>query len=397
MRLTLAFCLLCLSCLLCNTVSQSVYAQQDSVKVKKPELKGYVKYLPSARLFKDTLNEMQVNTDQLVHNRLNFRWEPKASFGIYASVRTRVFYGSTLTQFPEFSSILEEDMGAMDLSHVVVNQNTWLLHTMSDRLYLDFKKNKWQVSVGRQRINWGINTVSNPNDLFNNFSFFDFDYEERPGSDAVRVQYYASELSRVEFAYSPKRNFNTRVAAMLYAFNYKSYDFQLISGYFNDRMVLGGGWAGSIKGLGFKGEFSYFNDINPVPGIRRDNLVAATGIDYRFTNGLYIMSEYLYNQMRSFNTFNPFFAFVPFSADNLSFTEHAVFAQGMYPISMIMNVGLAGFYYPQLDIFFAAPTLSINLGSHFDLLFITQVFAATQGSVIANANYNLAAWIKWSF
>ena len=35
-----------------------------------------------------------------------------------------------------------------------------------------------------------MNLVWNPNDLFNAFSFVDFDYEERPGSDALRIQKY---------------------------------------------------------------------------------------------------------------------------------------------------------------------------------------------------------------
>jgi hypothetical protein len=61
--------------------------------------------------------------------------------------------------------------------------------------YLDYTAGKWQFRVGRQRINWGVNLVWNPNDVFNSFSYFDFDYEERPGSDAVRVQYYTGTTS----------------------------------------------------------------------------------------------------------------------------------------------------------------------------------------------------------
>lgn len=30
----------------------------------------------------------------------------------------------------------------------------------------------------------------NPNDWFNTYNYFDFDYEERPGTDAIRVRVY---------------------------------------------------------------------------------------------------------------------------------------------------------------------------------------------------------------
>ena len=37
------------------------------------------------------------------------------------------------------------------------------------------------ATAGRQRINWGQTFVWNVNDVFNAYSYFDFDYKERPG------------------------------------------------------------------------------------------------------------------------------------------------------------------------------------------------------------------------
>ena len=59
---------------------------------------------------------------------------------------------------------------------------------------------KWELTLGRQRINWGVNLAFNPNDLFNAYSLIDFDYQERPGSDAIRFQYFTNELSSFETA-----------------------------------------------------------------------------------------------------------------------------------------------------------------------------------------------------
>ncbi len=54
-----------------------------------------------------------------------------------------------------------------------------------DRLFLDFVKDDFQITVGRQRIAWGTCWVWNPTDLFNPLEVLDFDYEERPATDAL--------------------------------------------------------------------------------------------------------------------------------------------------------------------------------------------------------------------
>ena len=59
------------------------------------------------------------------------------------------------------------------------------------------------LRIGRQRINWGVNLAWNPNDLFNAYSLIDFDYQERPGSDAIRFQYYMGDLSVLNLQYNP--------------------------------------------------------------------------------------------------------------------------------------------------------------------------------------------------
>ena len=61
---------------------------------------------------------------------------------------------------------------------VLLSADSWFLHTMLDRAWIDYTRGKLQLRLGRQRINWGTNLVWNPNDVFNTFSYFDFDYEE---------------------------------------------------------------------------------------------------------------------------------------------------------------------------------------------------------------------------
>ena len=75
-----------------------------------------------------------------------------------------------------------------------------VFHIMIDRLYLQWNDDSWQFKVGRQRINWGVNLAWNPNDIFNAYSLYDFDYEERPGTDALRFQKFIGYAGGYEIA-----------------------------------------------------------------------------------------------------------------------------------------------------------------------------------------------------
>ncbi len=360
----------------------------------QPSLQGYVKYLPAARVAYDFSD---ANVDHLLHQRFNARWDFNEHLSFRGSLRTRLFYGYGVGNVPGFADFIADDFGSFDAGGNLISTDNVLLHTIADRFHLDWHKDKWHVRLGRQRINWGINMVSNPNDLFNVYSFFDFDYEERPGADALRVQYFASALSRVELAYSPGRTARESVAAMLYSFNRKGYDVQFVSGYFRNRYAVGTGWAGSIKDTGFKGELTFFTDLEPQADVQASNVVVALSADHRFGSGLYVVLEYLYNQQREGVEVDLQFFTQPLRADNLSFTDHALFANATYPVSPVSTLGLAGFYYPSEEGFFISPNWNYGVAENLDLLLISQIFAGSRNSLLGQAGYLVAAALKWSF
>ena len=113
------------------------------------------------------------------------------------------------------------------------------MHTILDRLYVDFQSGKWQVIAGRHRINWGMNLVWNPTDIFNTFSVFDFDYEERPGTDAVLVKYYSSSTSHLEVVYELADNLEESSVVGRGKLNFENYDVQLFTGYQKQYWVAG--------------------------------------------------------------------------------------------------------------------------------------------------------------
>ena len=138
----------------------------------------------------DSLSGPFIN-DNLIHNRLNFKGYVNENITFAAEFRNRLFTGDMVRIGPVIFGDDRQMIRAGSICHgIFLNEQSFFLNTTVDRLWVDFNYGKFQARVGRQRINWGQTLVWNPNDIFNAYSFFDFDYVERPGSDAVRLQYY---------------------------------------------------------------------------------------------------------------------------------------------------------------------------------------------------------------
>jgi hypothetical protein len=228
--------------------------------------------------------------DNLIHNRLNFKWNNKSdNFKAALELRNRLIIGESASTIPGYAKMIDTDNGFVKLSDNLLNGNSYVLNSKIDRAYIDYTKDKFQVTIGRQRINWGQCFTWNPNDLFNAYSFFDFDYVEKPGSDAIRLQYYTSNTSTLEFAIKEDNNHNV-TSAFLYRFDKWNYDIQFLGGILNEQdYVIGTGWSGNIKGASFRGEISYFqpkHNFADTTGI----LVVSLGTDYTSVRSI-IQSE----------------------------------------------------------------------------------------------------------
>ncbi len=177
---------------------------------RKWSMNGYLKYMQTVNVADGTDSLL---VDNLLHNRLNFQWFPSEALTFRVDLRSRIFYGDLVDLIPQYGKFIDVNNDYFDLSWMPVNRDNLVLHTMIDRAYLRWTHEKLEVTLGRQRINWGINLAWNPNDIFNAYSFFDFDYEERPGSDAVRVAYYTGFASSVQFAIKAADDLDELVAA----------------------------------------------------------------------------------------------------------------------------------------------------------------------------------------
>lgn len=346
-----------------------IYSFSQDQKERNWTLNGYVKNLQSVYKI-DGFDSYLI--DNLVHNRLNFKWYTNDHLTVRVEMRNRLFYGDLVKLSPGFGDQIEEaNNDVLDLSFHWQESEGSVINSTLDRVYLEYVKNNWEIRLGRQRINWGISTVWNPNDVFNAFSFTDFDYEERPGSDALRVKHYTGVASSIEVAVNAAETWDERVAAMLFKWNAFQYDFQLLSGVANNEFVLGAGWAGNVGNAGLKGEMSYFT---PLEGNDPSSFAFTIGADYSFSNSLYTGIGYLYNSNGvTRGSLADLFSF-QLSAKNLYPFRHALFANASYPITPLINGVLAIIYSPvPSKPLFINPTLTWSIAQNWDLDIVGQL------------------------
>lgn len=372
---------------------------QDNWK-SKFDFKGYLKYLTSVR-FEDVNEDWM--TDQLLHNRLEFRYYPSEKWTIDLEMRNRLFFGQQVSYLNSIDTIdypgyIEDDGGFFNLSHNWASGNSYVLNTTIDRFFLDYAAGNWQVRAGRHRINWGQNLVWNPNDVFNAYSYFDFDYEERPGTDAVRVQYFTGFTSAAEFVYQLGDNMDEMSFTGLYKFSKWNYDFQFLGGQVKRDLVIGTGWSGDIKGGGFRGEFTYFHDKDSL-GDSVGQLVASISGDYTFTNSLYLHASVIYNSKGSTGNagvINPNLLRET-SAKYLTLSRMDLFGEVAYQISPLWRADVASIVNPFDGSYFVSPSAIYSLADNMELLFIAQLFSGDEGTEFGGIGKLFYFRLKWAF
>ena len=340
-----------------------------------------------------------------LQNRINVRWTPSTHVTFHWQMRTRMFAGDLvrdinrwaeeIPDFPRYADAIDVDDGLVNMSWLIAEEDRWLLHYIPDRLYLEWNRGDWNVRLGRQRVNWGVNMITNPNDIFNIYSFYDFDYPERPGSDAIRIQRFLGFSSRMELAVSPDRDLENSVAAMLYSFNARGYDIQLIGGYYRERLATGAGWAGNLRDAGLKGEVMFYADIDETDGSRATNFIVSASIDYMFPNSLFLVTEALYNKEGGMDEFS--LLAEPLTPDNPSFSRFQFTAQGSYPIHPLLDASLAAIWYPDEQAVYLSPSATWSVITDLDLRVLAQVFISSGDSAFANAGNVVLASLKYNF
>lgn len=350
------------------------------------QYKGYLKELGAFSLSNDLST---IRYDNIVHHRLETVWFVREGFSIRADVRNRWISGYTAREMPGYGELIGTDPGFVDLSHNWVDRRGHVLNSSVDRLHGSWEGDAWEVHVGRQRLNWGKSMVWNPNDLFNTYSWLDFDYEERPGTDAVRIQHHWGFASSLEIGYRMARDFDRTVLAGMWRGNTGTYDWQGIAGYYGGDWVLGGGWSGYIESSGFKGEASLF--------LPDGTLTASVGGDHMLQSGVYLSGELLYNGGFEDAPGSESSLFQPPTASNLFIAKSGYFvnASGSPHPLVSAGVGLMGSFTRSVHILI--PQVSYSVAENVDFLVLAQLLRGRTLRDLTDTPNGVYLRLKWSY
>jgi hypothetical protein len=381
-----------LTCLRITALSQEEPKESsDSSHVSKTSLNGYISnlYSPQYNNFQD-----KWKTTKYLNQRLNFFWTPTQNLSFSAQLRSRLIYNQEAAD-TNFLSINDGWVRQKDKIYFNIN---------FDRFYFKFTKDKFELTVGRQRINWGQSFVWNPNDIFNSYSYFDFDYIERPGSDAIRLQFYNSFISSTELAF--KIDIDNKITlAGIHRFNLSGWDYQVLGGLLSSQdAIFGAGFTGNIKSVSIYGEGSYFRPL--INSIDRSSFAMLDlGCSKTFGNNLGLTFESLY--VNKDLTVNNLLGYFSGSLDvrKIAFAKINLFGSISYPITPLINGSFAMMWFPDpggINGFYTGPSLDFSIGNNLGLSLIAQYFEGNVSDSVSIQRQKQTlvlsfARLKWNF
>lgn len=384
--------LLLFSGILIFCLQEIVCAQEDSTLAKPSfQVGGYIKFLETQSF--DQISNTHSAT-HLLHNRLRLKWNPTANWTVQGEIRNRIFWGSGVRNNPFFTSFLRNQNEWLLLGDAWINQSNLVAHTMIDRLFVDWKWKKMDIRLGRQRINWGMATLWNPNDIFNAYNFLDIDYEERPGSDALKGKYHFENLAAIEVVYAQTSK-KTSIFAAKYFFNTANIDFQLIAGNYHGAATFGAGLAGNLGDGGIKAEFQQYvkkDENNPA----QTNFTMS--YDYMFNKGWFLSLGYLVNSLGLVTPINNF-NLVDFrlSSKNLMPTKHNYLLTASKQVGPLSSLALTTVYAPKTNLLIAVPSFTYSISNNVEGNLFVQSFFAELNSSFQSVSTMLLARLRWSF
>ncbi len=360
---------------------------------------GYAKYLFSVGKYPFLKQRL---SDHLLHVRLNSRYYFSDRWNAALEARLRFYYGSSVEKIPNFKSEIKHHYSLRNLGLEFLSTANHLGYAEIDRAYLDYQGDFTEVTIGRQRIPWGTSLVWNVIDLFNPLSFLDFDYEEHPGADALRAQYFTGPVSHLEWVVAPHPRLNNSTWALMWATHKGEYDFYFLGGLKQRRRILGFAFSGYIGDAGLRGELKVSDA--PQKGLRswanvfagplnrqnKANIQAVLSFDYAFANSFYTHSEIYYNRDGLSDKTSGLYWNQIQRVDMLSPARWSLFQECAYDLSPLLRADVFLMLNPADHSLIWAPSLSWNALANLDIYligFLTHGDAFTTFGSMGKAGY----------
>jgi hypothetical protein len=266
-----------------------------------------------------------------------------------------------------------------------------------DRLWIDATCGDLEVRAGRQRVAWGTNLVWNPIDVFNPSSWLDFDNEEKPGTDAIRAQYYLGPASEIDAAWAPGRRVTDTDAAVRIKVNRWGYDWMWIGGRRADDHVAGFGWTGSVAGGGFRGEALLGRPRSGPDRTGRGYLNASISGDYTFANTTYLQVSGLFESRGTTGDAGGLELLEAVARGDLSPGRWALFGEIAKDLTPLWRADLVAIVNPSDGSSYLGPTLTWSATPNTDVTAQALLFAGRDGTEFGGDGRIWMVRAKYSF
>ena len=294
--------------------------------------------------------------------RLDFETHPDDAVTIGANVNIQKYFGSRTWNMLDF---LPKDIWQPIFQLQNTPKEMWITEfpiAVADTLFLDnvylkaaFKY--FDLTVGKQQISLGKGYAWNPLDIFNVKQLLDPTYEQT-GVNAVRAEIPVKDRTSLDFILSPKSDWDNSVKMMqlktgiaqfditgtVAQYNWKRTNLDLqgfsIAELTEQRTLLGGAIEGELFGIGLRAEGAWNLMEN-----QDDFTEIILGADYTFTNGMYILMEYLHNENGAKDLqnleLNSYLQYL--NGETHSLMQNYLFSFLNYPLSGFLQFGVLTF------------------------------------------------------
>jgi hypothetical protein len=362
-------------------------------------LSGYFRETPivwdQARLYIASSGS-QYTLDNLLHCRQNLKWYAFDNVTLGLELKERVCAGKDAALFVDGISYVPRPP-YFGWTRRFVDDKDLLVEGTIDRLWAELAWKSAELTVGRQRIAWGTNLVWNPTDIFNPSSPLDFDNEEKPGTDAARLQLYMGPNSSAEIAVAPGRDADSTTAAVRIKVNRWRYDWIMIAGRRASEGVAGFSWAGSIAGGAFRGELLFASPRSTGSNWKNVYLTGSVSGDYTFSSSLYLQGSVLYYERGTTGKAGGEKLLQSFMRGNLTPGRASVFGEVAKDLSPLWRADLVGILNPNDKSFYIGPSLRWSAVTNLDLTFLGLLFGGDDGTEFGDESTMIMLWGKYSY
>ena len=303
------------------------------------DFSGYVVNLPTYQKINNRISEALGIDESSFLDLTRLRLRPT----LYPSSKATIVLEYEIDPLYQSSALLfgtppdRTNRQNFDLRWTSIAESNFVLTHYVDRLYLRYAFKMGDMTIGRQRISWGTGRIWNPTDLFNPINPANFDKIEKDGADAISSRFYLGNFTDMEIVYNPVDDFRSSNYGARFRTNIMKYDFSLIGGYFDRRIVMGGDFAGNLFKAGARGE--------GIISANKDDLNSnfakfILGLDYQFTSKLYGLVEYQFNGEGKTNRADYELTRL-LTGEILNLSRNYLFLQSTYQAHPLLNTGLS--------------------------------------------------------